>query len=99
MTVTRTITSYWKPSLTEADVAHLTTLGLAGSTVKGSPYVSHLKRPGEWRALCGKAPGAVGRQNRMADRRGWLVYETLEGPGRKPCEACLQAAERLSAPA
>jgi len=97
MGYTSTISSYWEPSLTEADVEHLKSLGLAGSTVKGNPWTSHLKRPGEWAALCGKEPGAAGRQRHMIDRRGWLVYESFERPGRTPCEACLKAAERLSA--
>lgn len=96
MGYTVTYTNYWTPSLTPADTQHLESLGLAGSCIKGSPYTSHLKKPGEWTALCGKEPGAPGRTKRMVDRRGWLVYPTFEGPGRKPCEACLRAAELLS---
>lgn len=95
MGYTVTYTSYWQPSLAPADVQHLESLGLAGSTVKGNPWTSHLKVPGEWAALCGKEPGRAGRQNHMVDRRGWLVYKTFESPGRKPCEACLKAADRL----
>ncbi len=97
MTITRTVTSYWKPSLTEADAAHLTALGLSGATVKGNPYTGHLKRPGELKALCGKQPGAAGRTNRMTSRNGWYLWPSFEGPGRTPCELCLKAAEQLPA--
>lgn len=91
-----TITCYWTPSLTPADTHYLESLGLVGSSVKGNPYVSHLKKPGAAAALCGKEPGSRSRTNQMKDRTGWLVYKTIEGPGRKPCEACLRAAELLS---
>lgn len=96
MTYTVTYTSYWKPSLTPADTQHLESLGFAGSCIKGNPYTSHLKKPGDPTALCGKEPGGPGRTRKMVDRRGWVVYKTFEGPGRKPCEACLRAAELLS---
>lgn len=95
-TTTTTTTNYWTPSLTPADTRHLELLGFVGSSLKGNPYASHLKKPGAAAALCGKEPGPQGRTKRMTDRRGWLVYKTIEGPGRKPCEACLRAAELLS---
>lgn len=89
--------SYWKPSLSEADRQHLESLQLESVTVKGNPYTGHLKKPGEWPALCGKAPGEARKTKRMADRTGWLRYSNLEGPGRTLCEACLKAAEHLAA--
>lgn len=95
MTYTVTYTSYWTPSLTQTETQRLMALGFAGSTIQGNPYTSHLKKPGEWAALCGKEPGSPGRTNRMVDRRGWKVYKTIEGPGRTQCEACLRAAELL----
>jgi len=99
MTYTVTETRTWQPSLTPADAAHLQALGLAGSCIKGNPWMAHLKVPGERAALCGKEPGGSGRARRMVDRRGWLVYKTFEAPGRQPCEACLKAAEIFKAPA
>jgi len=96
MNATSTITSYWKPSLSESDTQHLQALGLAGSCIKGNPYTSHLKKPGERKALCGREPGGKGSVSRMVDRRGWMVYPTLEGPGRNLCEKCLKAAEGLT---
>ncbi|KAF1003943.1 MAG: hypothetical protein GAK28_04406 [Luteibacter sp.] len=99
MTITRTVISYWKPSMTDGDAQHLQALGLRGATLKGNPYTGHLKRPGELKALCGKQPGAAGRTNRMVSRNGWYLWPDFEGPGRTPCEACLKAAELLSAPA
>jgi hypothetical protein len=86
-------TSYWQSSLTQADVQHLRSLGLAGSVIKGNPYRSHLKAPGAPKALCGAEPGSGTRTRKMVDRTGWLVYDTFEAPGRTPCEACLKAAE------
>lgn len=89
---------YWKPSLTEADVEHLRALGLYGGRISGNPYKSHLKRLGEALALCGAAPGSGGRTRKMANRAGWRTYTIFESPGCEPCEACLKAAEDLSAP-
>lgn len=85
--------SYWKSSLTQADVTHLRSLGLRGSVIAGNPYRSHLKVPGEAAALCGAQPGGSKRTRKMVDRTGWRVYDTFEAPGRTPCEACLKAAE------
>ncbi len=93
MSETRTYTNYWKPSLTESDVAHLKSLGLFGALIKGSPYRSHLKKLGEAQALCGAKPGSSKRTRKMVDRTGWLVYHSFERPGCQPCEKCLKAAE------
>ena len=100
MSITVTTTSYWTPTLTGSDVQHLQSLGLCAATIKGSPYKSHLKRPGEIAALCGAAPGAskLQRQRRMVSRSGWYLYAAFESPGRDTCEACLRAAEELELP-
>lgn len=98
-TMTKQVTSvsYWKPSLSESDTNQLQSLGLCGSTIKGNPYRSHLKRPGAAKALCGAQPGNAKSHGskRMIDRTGWLVHRSLESPGRTPCEACLKAVEEL----
>lgn len=93
MTVERTYTDYWKPSLSDADVAHLRSLGLFGAVIKGNPYRRHLKKHGESQALCGAEPGSSKGTRKMVDRTGWLVYEAFERPGCAPCEKCLKAAE------
>jgi len=98
MTTTYTYTSYWKPSLTENDVSHLKGLGLFGAVIKGNPYCSHLKKMGEAKALCGAEPGGSKRTRKMVDRTGWLVYESFERPGRRPCEKCLEAVEGIATP-
>lgn len=95
MSYTITYTDTWKAKLSDHDAAHLKTLGLFASTVKGHPGLAHLKIPGDAAALCGKQPGK-GNAKRMTNRVGWYVFANIEGRGRELCEGCLKAAEGLT---
>lgn len=90
-----TYTSYWTPALTDADVAHLKSLGLFGATIKGNPWRRHLKLSGEPKSLCGAEPGSSKGTRKMVDRTGWLVFDTYERPGCPTCDKCLKLAEDL----
>lgn len=95
MTIETTYTNYWKPSLSDSDVAHLKMLGLSGATIKGNPYRSHLKKTGVAKALCGAEPGNSNGTRKMVDRTGWRIYASFEHPGCSPCEKCLKVAEEM----
>ena len=96
MTASYTYICTWEPSLTTADVAHLKNLGFVGASIKGNPYRRHLRKAGEPKALCGAAPGSSKGTYKMVDRTGWLLYESFEGPGCRPCEKCLKAVEGIA---
>lgn len=56
--------------------------------LKGSPYVSHAKRPGEISAACGKKPGPKNPHTSHKNRTGWRMFTDARPPS---CEACMAA--------
>lgn len=59
-------------------------LGFASSAKKGSPSITHAKKPGEWVAYCGARPGPKSAGSTHRNRTGWYV-----GSDKPPtCKAC-----------
>lgn len=67
--------------------------GYVAAVVKGSPWTSHVKRPGEVAAACGKQPGKRAPGSTHRNRTGWLLYSDGRAPTCEKCRAAIAKAE------
>lgn len=67
--------------------------GYVAVVLKGSPWTSHAKKPGELRSACGKQPGKKSPWSSHRNRTGWSMYTD----GREPtCEKCRAAITKIA---